>query len=292
MEWVERATAPGARVARIEVLPPSATAKHRIVVALEDGSTCSLLLRRYHDAGRLAHDPWYDPAHDARVLRLLNGVGGPAPRLYAADLEAAVCDVPAILEAWLPGAPAWRPDDLGRYLARAAEALVAIHAAHLPAEGRLPPYAPYHEPERIVPSPFRVRPLWERVAEALDRPWPRRRETFIHRDCHPGNVLWDGTRVTGVVDWSTAAWGPPGIDLARMRLNLVSSAGREAADRFALLYAAAGGDPSAREPFWDLLDAADSLPDTPPPRPTPDEVARLEDYVECVLAECRGPRTA
>jgi len=55
------------------------------------------VLRRYHDAKRLAHDPWYVPAHEALALRLLTDTAVPAPRLYAADLEAAVCDVPALL---------------------------------------------------------------------------------------------------------------------------------------------------------------------------------------------------
>jgi aminoglycoside phosphotransferase (APT) family kinase protein len=286
--WIERSMGPGARVDRIEALPESATAKHRIDVVLEDGSTRRLVLRRYHDAQRLARDPWYVPAHEALALTLLAGSAVPAPRLYAADVEATYCDVPALLESWVPGSPAWRPDDLDAYLARAAEVLVTIHAVSVPADARLPRYAPYNEPKRIVTPPFSTRPgLWERVSAILDRPWPAHRETFIHRDYHPGNVLWDGTRITGVVDWATAAWGPPGIDLARMRLNLASRLGRGAADRFVVLYVAAGGDGSARDPFWDLLDAADTLPDLGPSiAPGGGDMARFEDYAASVLAEC------
>ncbi len=290
LAWIRRAIGPAARVVRIEALPASSTAKHRVEVALADGSAQRLLLRRYHDAARLAEDPWYVPAHDARVLELLAGTDGPAPRLHAADLAGAVCEVPALLESWLRGAPAWRPDDLERYLARAAETLVAIHAVRLSPGVALPRYAPYNAGVRPVSPPCSTRHgLWERVADVLDAPWPAHRATFIHRDYHPGNVLWDGARVAGVVDWSTAAWGPPGIDLARMRVNLASALGRVAAERFAALYVAAGGDPSARGAYWDLLDAADLLPDlTPPARPDLAAVARIEEYVAHRLAECGG----
>ena len=94
--------------------------------------------------------------------------------------------------------------------------------------------------------------------------------------------------MTGVVDWATAAWGPAGIDLARVRLNLAAHHGRDVADRFVVAYVTAGGDPSARDPFWDLLDAADLLPDLSTPMWLGGgDLARFEDYVESVIAECR-----
>jgi aminoglycoside phosphotransferase (APT) family kinase protein len=274
-------------VVRFDPLPPSATAKHLVEVDIAWGFVRRFVLRRYHDAERLAHDPWYVPAHEALALQLLTDAPVPAPRLYVADLEAAFCDVPALLESWVPGSQGWEPGDIDTYLARAAEVLVAIHAVRVPSHAGLPRYAPYRDQERVVSPTFSTRPgLWERVADFLDGPRPAHRETFIHRDYHPGNVLWDGMRVTGVVDWATAAWGPPGIDLARMRLNLASHLGKDVADRFVVAYVAAGGDPSARHPFWDLLDAADSLPDLSPTWPYDGDFAKFEDYVERVLAEC------
>jgi aminoglycoside phosphotransferase (APT) family kinase protein len=297
--WIERSVGPAARVVRVDALPVSATAKHLIEVVVGDGSTRRLVLRRYHNAERLAYDPWYVPAHEALALQLLTDAPVPAPRLYAADLVAAVCDVPALLESWVPGNQAWQADDLDAYLARAAEILMAIHAVSVPSDAELPRYAPYryapygyapdHERKRIVSPPCSTRPgLWERVGDVLGVPWPTHRETFIHRDYHPGNVLWDGTQVTGVVDWATAAWGPPGIDLARMRLNLASHHGKGIADRFVVAYITAGGEPSARNPYWDLLDAADLLPGLiSPMRHDGRDLAQFEDYVESVLAECR-----
>lgn len=283
--WIERALGTGARVVRGVNLPPSSTIQHRIEVALPDGSARSVLLRRYHDAARLLDDPWYVPAHEALALRLLSGTAVPAPHLYAADLDAAVCGTPALLESWLPGRPTWRPHDLDGYMARTAEVLKAIHAVTVPPRAALRPYAPYHDRETITRLLSARGALWKGVASVLAAPRPASRDCFIHRDYHPGNVLYDGAVVTGVVDWTTAAWGPPGIDLARMRLNLAIHLGCDAADRFLDAYTGAGGDPAARAPYWDLLDAADLLPDF---APGAGDLERLEEYVAMVLAECGG----
>jgi aminoglycoside phosphotransferase (APT) family kinase protein len=290
LAWIERAAGPGARVVRIETMPPSATAKHVIDVALPDGTGRRLVLRRYHDAQRLERDPSYVPAHEAHALALVGRASIPAPRVWAADLDAVHGDTPALLETWLAGEPGWRPGDLEAYLAQAAAILVAIHALHVPADSELPRYAPYHVPAEITPPSFSQRTaMWELVLAVLRETRPEQRSTLIHRDYHPGNVLWDGARVTGVVDWATASVGPPGIDLARMRLNLASHHGVEAAERFVALYHAAGGNPSARQPFWDLLDAADCLPDLATPiAPAGGEFTRFEQYVGRVLVEARA----
>jgi len=284
--WIERSVGPGACVTSLEGMRAAQwfAEKQWVEVALDDGSTRPFVLRRYHNAQRLAQDPWYDPANEALALRLLAGTTVPAPQLQATDPEGAVCGVPLLLESWLPGRPELSPNDLDVYLARVAEALVAIHNVNVPLGTALARYAPYHEGPRVGSPPFSTRPgLWERVADALAGPRPASRETFIHRDYHPLNVLWDGTKVTGVVDWLTAALGPPGIDLARMRLNLIFHHEMDSADRFVDAYVAAGGDPSARNPYWDLLDAADLLLDLP----SESDLGRYEDYVESVLAEAR-----
>lgn len=289
LSWIAQSVGPNARVSRVVPLPESATAKHLIEVDAGEGSTLSLLLRRYHDTRRLAEDPWYVPAHEALALTVLANSNVPAPRLYAADLRADVCDVPAILDSWLPGEPVQAPVDLRAYLKESAKVLVAIHSVRISGATRFPKYAPYYGLSAIASPSFSKRPgLWERVADALNPPPDLEGNTFIHRDYHPGNILWDGTRVTGVVDWATAAVGPPGIDLARMRLNLACRWGFSAADQFSDAYVAAGGDPNAFDPLLDLLDAADYLTDLlPPPESASGDFDRFEEYVEGVLNRLR-----
>jgi aminoglycoside phosphotransferase (APT) family kinase protein len=147
-------------------------------------------------------------------------------------------------------------------------------------------YRPYRDPaEPFVLGRGSDRPeVWQRVAEALEAPAPDTPGRFIHRDFHPGNALWDGEAIQ-VVDWATAAIGPAGIDLARMRQNLASWHGGAAADRFLSLYVDAGGDPAVRHPYWDLLDAADLWVDRDVEAPGDGDLGRFEDYVASVVAE-------
>ncbi len=288
--WIERSVGEGARLLSAEPMATSSTEKHVISVSY-GGSEIELVLRRYHDRERPVTD-CYDPAIEARALLLLERTEVPAPRLLAADLEAEICDVPALLETRVPGEQAWQPDDLDAYLSNAAEVLVVLHAVdpHAAAEP-FPPYRSYVSddyppPGPSVPAWSEHQRMWERVFAIAASARPETPIRFIHRDYHPGNALWDGAGVNGVVDWATAACGPAGIDLARMRQNLAGWHGTAIADVFTDRYIEAGGDPTARDPFWDLLDAVDSVAYMDEPdAPGDGDVALFEDYVARVLAE-------
>ena len=72
----------------------------------------------------------------------------------------------------------------------------------------------------------------------------------MHRDFHPGNVLWLRGTVTGVVDWANACVGPSGIDVATCRWNLQVWAGEKAATSFLTAYEELTGRP--HDPYWDV----------------------------------------
>jgi aminoglycoside phosphotransferase (APT) family kinase protein len=277
--WIERET--GDRVVGSEPMPPSGTEKDVVLL----GSGRLLVLRRYTDRERY-DDPWYVPANGAAALRMLVDTSVPAPELVAADPTGEVLDVPAILETFVEGAANFVPDDLDRYLASAAEVLVRIH--DLDDRSGFPPYSAYMATFEIrAPVWSRDPPLWDRVREVLEGPPPSTPAGFIHRDYHGGNVLAVDDDVTAVVDWVTASIGPHGIDLARMRLNLLWEIDQEAADRFPAAYVAVGGRPQARHPFWDLADAADGILDWGEPEDAREaaQQARHEAYVASLLAE-------
>jgi aminoglycoside phosphotransferase (APT) family kinase protein len=243
-----------------------------------------VVTRRYHDRERLSTDFAYDPSNEAAALALLAPTDVPAPRLLAADLGGVISGAPVLLESWVAGDPASQPADLDAYLSAAAEVLVRIHAVRLTEPSPVMAYQSYQDHRREALPAAAGSALWDRVLEVIARPAPAGDVGFIHRDYHPGNVLWDGATVN-VVDWSTAASGPRGIDLARMRQNLASWHGRATADRFVDLYVVAGGDPGARDPYWDLLDAADLLDGADLEAPGEGDLERFEDYVQGVLAE-------
>jgi len=76
----------------------------------------------------------------------------------------------------------------------------------------------------------------------------------VHRDFHPGNLLWDNDRVSGVVDWVASCVGPPEEDVAHCRVNLARQHGQPTADRFLDLWLHATGR-TDYDPYWDLVDA-------------------------------------
>jgi aminoglycoside phosphotransferase (APT) family kinase protein len=288
LRWIEAAAGDGSRVVSARAMVRASAEMHEIAVRSGEGLARRFVLRRYADGSRLGTDPFYDPANEALALRLLEETDVPAPRLVAADLAPEVCDVPAILESWMPGASA-DPRDIDGYLRSAAEELVRIHAAVPVRPEELPDYVSYAVADglELRPPAWTTRPgLWERVLEVVAEP-PATRTCFIHRDYHLGNTLTVDDRVVAVVDWPTAAWGPPGIDLARMRLNLVEEVSPASADAFLVAYRAAGGDPGDRHPYWDLRDAADCLIEGPSGSSDIDDhdKARFETWVASALAE-------
>ena len=283
--WIADAVGPGSQVRSVREMPRSSTQMHDVLVEAGGGAEHRLVVRRYSDRTHLETDPFYDPANEARALELLRDADVPAPRLYAADLEPTVFDVPTLLESWMPGEPPWTPSDEDAYLVSAAEILVRIHELTSVRPAGVPAYVPYAQGVELRPPGWSSHPnLWERVLGVLADGPPDAQMCFIHRDYHQGNTLAVKDRVVSVVDWPTAAWGPPGIDLARMRLNLLEEVGPAAASRFLEAYRHAGGDPLDRHPYWDLCDAADFIIDDGEALEGHDR-ARFETWVAGVLAE-------
>jgi aminoglycoside phosphotransferase (APT) family kinase protein len=275
----------GGRIISIRSMGAGSTTMH----AIDAGDPPRrMVVRRFHDMGRLRTDPWYVPANEAAVLELLDDTEVPAPRLLAADSYGRICDVPALLTTRVPGRPPARPWEMDAFLTAMTQALARVHEVFL--ETDLPAYAPYYDRavygDRRPPEWSGSPELWERVFEAVSGPAPETATGFIHRDFHPGQTVWSGDRLTGIVDWTTGCRGPYGIDLARMRINLAIDYGVEVAGRFQAIYRETTGQ-DARHPYWDLTDAADVVLDMPVPQTQAiaDKYARFEHWTAIALAD-------
>jgi aminoglycoside phosphotransferase (APT) family kinase protein len=283
LAWVRDVV--GGRITSIRSMGAGATTLHAIDAGTDPMRR--LVVRRFHDTARLRTDPWYAPANEAAVLEILDDTEVPAPRLLAADPYGRLCDVPALLVTRVPGRPPARPWDMDAYLTRIAQALARVH--EVPPEADLRAYAPYHDPavhgERRPPAWSGSPELWQRVFEVISGPPPETPAGFIHRDFHPGQILWSGDRLTGIVDWITACRGPYGVDLARMRINLAIEYGVEVAERFRAVYLGIAGQ-DGHHPYWDLLDAADMILDMPVPQTqaVADGYSRFEHWTAIALA--------
>ncbi|MFK4102787.1 alpha/beta fold hydrolase [Streptomyces sp. NPDC019531] len=230
-------------------------------LTLDDGS--ELVLRsfvkpffRHHAPGLLNRE--------ASVLGLLTADDGiPAPEPVALDATAEHCDHPSLLMSRLPGRVRVDEEDLERRLDLLAAQLVRIH--RVVPEERPRTYQAWTGPERVRGVQGE---LWERAVDVIRQDPPSYEGCFLHRDFHPGNVLFtgagEGLRISGVVDWVETSWGPADLDVAHCSTALALLHGPEHGLGFRERYEAHGGRRLADGPdhlYWRLLDALAYCPD-------------------------------
>ena len=282
LRWVTDSIGAGSRIASLRRLTEGGWhANHALTVVDRHGRPHRLVLRRWARPEWELEDPDFTAEREALVLDLLSASSLPTPPLVAADPHTAACDVPTLLVGRLPGRPPGLPRDMGSFLSGLARALHEVHAVAGRAAESLPPYRRYHDPDRLEAPAWSRRPeLWERaldIAKAEPPPGPR---CFIHRDFHPENTLWWRGRLTGVVDWTSASWGPAAVDTAHMRWNLAVSYGIDAADEFLRLARRPGSSSADDQRYWDLVTVCDLLPELDPEDWPAFDLARLERYVD------------
>lgn len=250
--WVRAAT--GASGVEVQGdLAGSSTGQ--LTVVLADG--IELVLRRYTNPAIIARHPDL-PAAEARALRAVAGSGLLVPELLAVDPDGAAVGVPALLMTRLDGAPLLNPPerDRSRWIDDLASVTAQVHGAPL-ASTPLPPVEPWFEPDRFTVPPWSSEPDgWRQVFAELVAPMPPAPEVLVHRDLHPGNVLWNGGAVSGIVDWVNAGAGSAAADLARCRTNLAVIGSVAEAELFLDRYHALTGGGGEDQRWWDLADLA------------------------------------
>ncbi|GLV78414.1 phosphotransferase family protein [Streptomyces hygroscopicus] len=263
LAWVNRHLETGEQVVRTEVLHGGITAEmRRLTVGTWDGATRDLVLRSFVD-------PFYvERAEDglnreAGALTLLTGTGVPAPGLVAVDPTAAQCEYPSLLMTHLAGRTVLGDEGVETRVPLLARQLVAIHALR-PAE-RPREYVALTTADTVVVPKGADAAAWAAAIDVIREPAPPYEGRFLHRDFQPGNVLFDvppsgsaGTRITGVVDWAAASWGPADLDVAHCSVNLALLHGPAWGLRFTEAYEEAGGVLAAaagERLYWQVRDA-------------------------------------
>ncbi|EST23409.1 phosphotransferase family protein [Streptomyces niveus] len=298
--WVEKQLRPAERVEDVVRLRGGWTSEMRRLDIRGPGGRRSLVLRSFVKPFYVRHAEGL-LTREGSVQRLLDATGVPAARLVAVDATAEHCDHPSLLMTLLPGTVRLTDEGSDRRAELLARQLVGIHRVRVSEETRPRTYEAWTGPERVVP-PATGRPeLWRRAVDVIRRDPPGCRPRFLHRDFHPGNVLFDGAgddqRVSGVVDWVETSWGPADLDVAHCSTALALLHGVPAGMSFADRYTEAGGaldEDRAAHLYWRLLDALAFAPDAEkvavPWRElgrtdlTPTVLAgRLEAYVQALL---------
>lgn len=279
LDWVSRHLETGERIVSTEALGGGVTAEmRRLTIRTPDGGSRDLVLRTYVDPFFVerAEDSLHSESH---ALTLLAETGVRAPGLVAVDAAAERCEYPSLLMTHLAGRTVLDYDcdeGLETRVSLLARQLVAIHAVRpfpklsaSPEQGR--PHERPREYEALTTADTVVVPegadagVWAAAIDVIREPAPPYEGRFLHRDFHPGNVLFGvppsgpaRTRITGVVDWAGASWGPADLDVAHCATNLAMLYGREWSPRFVEAYEEAGGvlaTAAGERLYWLVRDA-------------------------------------
>ncbi len=161
--------------------------------------------------------------HEVEVYGRLDDLGSRAPRLvgYTAESELG----PIIITTRVPGGPPAPDAAIDTLAVELAKTLAKIH--RLNGVGLA---------GGVGQAAGGDRSTGRRGARGLALGSTSEHRVLTHYDFWCGNALWEGRRLTGVVDWSGARHGPRGIDLAWCRLDLVLLGSPDAADVFLRTY--------------------------------------------------------
>ncbi|WP_174514853.1 phosphotransferase family protein [Streptacidiphilus anmyonensis] len=265
---MEKRLADGERIAGAEHLRGGWTSEMRRLRVDGPGGRRDLVLRSFVKPFYVRHAEGL-LTREAAVLRLLGPTDVPAATLVDVDATATHCDHPSLLMSLLPGSVRLDDRDAERRADLMAEQLVRIHRVEVADETRPRAWQAWTSPERVTLPQHTARPdLWQRAVEVIRQDPPALRPCFLHRDFHPGNVLFEGAgddvRISGVVDWVETSWGPADLDVAHCSTALSLLHGVPLGMTFADRYLAAGGslaEQRAAHLYWRLIDALAFAPD-------------------------------
>jgi aminoglycoside phosphotransferase (APT) family kinase protein len=192
-------------------------------------------------------------AHEERVLRTLDRLGGLAPVLLDSDLAGRWSRCPTTLISWLDGQADITPGDPDAWARQLGQALATVHEMPSDRLSSLPSVFDRSGGSREAlhgPLATRIRSGWSRITASPD--------VLTHSDYWSGNVVWRDGVLTGIVDWSGGVRGPRGYDLGWCRLDLYLLFGDRVADVFLAAYEGATGEPVLDVALWDGWAAARS----------------------------------
>jgi len=239
------AVVPGARVTRLRRLTGGGGGADAYDVTL-DRAPRRVVVKLYPDGDGTASSEW-------SRLEFAQRVTAPVPGPIAADLESVWFGRPALVMSWLPGRPDVTPKDTDSWVAALAQTLTQIHETVVDgAAGVLTPPALV---ETWHPEAGEDHPL---AAAAVSTVTARlsslsSEHVVAHGDFHPGNVLWQRGRISGVVDWSAARLDARWSELAYCRADLGLLLGPDVADRLADAYSDIVGVTSDDLAVYDVM---------------------------------------
>jgi aminoglycoside phosphotransferase (APT) family kinase protein len=263
------------------------------VIERSDGGRDHIVVRRYADGGE---SPRRKAVREFKALELLRSHADvPAPEPLLLDADGALIGSPGIVTRFVDGeiVPA-HPESAhwARRCTVAARVLAHIHAVTIDPsvdeylidvaseavwflDGGVPGYMRAH---RRGPA------VWDAVA-ALRPHVAAMQPTLVHVDYWSGNILWDGDRISAVVDWEEAGYGDPAVDVAYCVMELALEGFDDAATGFVDEYERWSGRRPPNLGFWKLAAAVRPMLDIDGWITAPAMERRFDRFIEQALRE-------
>lgn len=257
---------PGYRLLSSRLAPGSySNYTHILTARPPNGEETRLVVRRYQVFGDYSRSEKARREFTALECACRHGI--PAPQPLYLDETGHLLGIPGIVTRYVVGEQIQAPADPLSWARALAGTLAQIHAVPCDPATRLAlldanAAATWFLRSEGVPEPMQAHPKGERIWQAMRRTFPQIQPVqpaLIHLDYWSGNVLWEGERISAVVDWEEAARGDPAIDVAYSRMDMVLLGLPQAADEFLRAYEEASGHPLANLAFWELAAAARPL---------------------------------
>ncbi len=249
---VVTAHSPEARVLRTVRLSGGVSADVYRIDLEAGGSTPRSLVVRVHGP----HHNGHPAAVEVDILRTLSGLGLCTPRVMALDESLRFIPHPLVILHHIDGetvSPMLADD---ARLGTMAQILAHIHSVPIAGLPSLPARLdPIPELFDYLPEDREFDGLRARLSDIKSAPYDGPM-ALLHGDFWPGNLLWKGDQLVGVLDWEDAAYGDPLSDLACAVLELSYVAGPEGAQRFLTAYKALRPFDLHRFALWQLYVAA------------------------------------
>lgn len=251
---------PGAKLLAVETLKGGISSRIRAFdIELPDGARARFVLREPSDRAR-AIDP-HVARTEADLMRAAARSGVPVPTPAHVDHSE---EPDFLVMTFAPGTQNREEDFLIAHAAEAAKTLARIHTID-PV-----PFSGLANINDAVTEKLRFVHKFENMDAAANEPairetlrahWPPKfnKAAVLHGDFWPGNILWEGGRISAVLDWEDAFTGDPLYDLAISRLDWLWVAGPEGTAAFTDAYLAESGIDAGALPLWDLVAATRPL---------------------------------
>jgi aminoglycoside phosphotransferase (APT) family kinase protein len=207
-----------------------------------------LVLRRYLNEALVESHPNLVRDEVIALAAAQDVFGDRVPVVVGSDSQGEIVGHPALLMTYLPGSALIHgtdPDAL-------AQPLATLHGSSVPAE--LPAFHHWFDEELVgIPKWSSDEKAWQVLVTVMAEREPAWEPAFLHRDFHPGNLLWEQEELVGIVDWTLACRGPRAVEIAHVRSNLALVDDVGAADRFLSAYRARVAD-YQHHPWWDAAE--------------------------------------